>query len=122
MQVDLGLDADPLQHGVRVRRVAHRGRRERQQVLAAQLDGLPAGVGDGGDQRVRALVLEPSVADVLGQPQGGLGGVGRRRVPASLGIDHQEMDGVRADVEHTESHGGESSGGPNSRDRQASSL
>jgi hypothetical protein len=104
LQVDLGLVADPLEHGGRVGGVAHRGGRERQQVLAPELEGLDARLGHGIDERVGTLVAEPSVADVLGQPQGGLGGVGRRRVPAALGVDHQQVHGVRTDVEHTESH------------------
>ena len=47
--------------------------------------------------------------DRLGQSQRGLGRTHRRRMPAAVGIDHQQMNRVAAHVEHAQSHGTQTS-------------
>ena len=52
------------------------------------------GLGD------RAVVVE-----VLGEPQRLLVGVRRQRRRAAVGVDHEQVAGVGADVEDAEAHG-----------------
>ena len=47
----------------------------------------------------------PSSPDVLGQPQDRPVVVHGRGVRAGVGVDHQQVHGVRADVQHSEPHG-----------------
>ena len=47
-------------------------------------------------------VTAPSVVEVLGEPQRLLVGVGRHRRGAAVRVDHEQVHGVGADVEHSE--------------------
>ncbi len=104
--VDAGALAHRAQHLVGVHGVAHRRGGERQHLLAALVVGdverLGGEVDEGVDagRRDRAVVVE-----VLGEPERLLVGEGRERRGAVVGVDHQQVAGVRADVEHAEPHG-----------------
>ncbi len=64
-----------------------------------------AGVGDRGDERVRARVGQPAVrADLLGQAQHRLLRVRGPRVRTEVGVDHEQVNGVGTDVENSEAH------------------
>ena len=55
----------------------------------------------------RPRLSAPSRADLLGQPQHRLLRVRRPRVRAVVGVDHQQVHRVGADIEHTQPHGEE---------------
>ena len=106
LQVDAGLVRDPLEHRGAVAGVAHGRRREREQFVAAERLRLPARVRDGAHERVRALACS-----------GRRGGRSARRACSSLlslccgvgcgaavGVDDEQVHGVRPDIQHTEPH------------------
>ena len=97
---------DVVEHLVAVGGVAHRRGREAEHVLAALVLGDHDGVGDERGQRVDPAsgVTAPSV-EVLGEPQRLLVGVRRQRRRAAVGVDHEQVAGVGADVEHAQAHG-----------------
>ena len=88
-----------------VDRIAYGGGREGEHLRAAPVLGQAEGVCGEAGQRVdadlghRALLIE-----VLGESQRLLVGVRRQRRGTSMRIDHEEVTGVGADVEHTQTH------------------
>ena len=96
-----GLALDAGEHVFGVLRVAHRRGRECHQ-LGASRTGCDLGeFVDRADQPVGAATGQfAGLVDRLGEPQRGLGGAHRGRVPAAAGIDHQQMNGIAAHVEH----------------------
>jgi hypothetical protein len=93
--------ADPLQHLHAVAGLTDGGGDQGQHLVAALLPGLLARLADGPEQRLLPLLGEHVVvADVLGQAQQPAVVVLRRRVAAAMGVDHEQVHGVRADVQH----------------------
>ena len=84
-------------------------------VLRALVLGDDDGVGDELGQRLDPALGDLAVLEVLGQPQRLLVGVRRQRGRAAVGVDHEEVPGVGADVEDAEAHGAESTGRQPSR-------
>jgi hypothetical protein len=76
------------------------------EVAKASRSSVP-NLGDGLDQRPLARLGQlATTTDLLGQPEGVLLGIGGPWVRAAMRVNHQKMDGVRTDVEHSESHTG----------------
>ena len=91
---------------VAVAGVADRGGREAEDVLAALVLGDPQRLGREGGERVDpGLGHVAGVVEVLGEPQRLLVGVRRQRRGAAVGVDHQQVPGVGADVEDAQAHG-----------------
>ena len=85
-------------------------------LVAALLLRLVARASAPPDQRLLPRLGQPVVvADVLGEPQQGAVVVHRRRVRTAVGVDHEQVDGVRADVQHPEPHAAQSAGRPRPR-------
>ena len=111
LQVDAGALADRSSTSEPVRRLADRRGDEGQQLVAALLLGLVAGLLDRLEQRLLPRLRQHAVVpDVLGEPQQPAVVVHRRRVRAAVGVDHQQVHGVRSDVQHPEPHGAQSAG------------
>ena len=85
--------------------VAHRGGREAEDVLAPLVLGHPQRLGGERGQRVDpGLGDVTAVVEVLGQPQRLLEGVRRQRCGAAVGVHHEQVSGVGADVQHAHAH------------------
>ena len=87
-------------------RVAHRRRGEREQLVAVRVpSACRRGAERRPDQRVGARRGEvAALVDVLGQPQHALPRVLRGRLRAAVGVDDQQVHGVRTDVQHAQPH------------------
>ena len=97
---------------VAVAGVADRGGREAEHVLGTLVLGDDDGVGDEAGQRLDPALGDLAVLEVLGETQRLLVGVRRERGRTAVGIHHQEVSGVGADVEDAEAHGCESTRPP----------
>jgi len=105
LQVDAGLLADPAEHRTPVVGVPDRGGDEGQQLVALAVGRLLLGLLHRGEQGLLPCLGQLAViAHVLGQPEQPPVVVHRRRVRSAVGVDDEQVDGVRADVQHPESH------------------
>ena len=96
---------DLSQHLVGVGGVADRGGGEGEQLLDPLVLGDLERLPDEGTQLLCALLGEDRAAfEVVTQPQFGLVRKDRGRPRAAIGVDHQEVHRVGADVQDTESH------------------
>src|SRR5262245_36380551 len=90
---------------VTVRRVAYRRCGEGQQFLDALVLRHLQRLGDERVELLDALVGQPvAVLEVISEPKLGLMRVRGPRTPAPVCVDDQQVNGVRPDVEHTQSH------------------
>ena len=106
-------------------RVARRGRARRRSCAASRtaevakpsISSQPLSsatttrVGDELGERLDARLGDRAVVvEVLGEPQRLLVGVRRQRGRAAVGVDHQQVPGVGADVEDAQAHGPNATG------------
>ena len=98
--------ADPVEHLQAVRRVADGRGHQRQQLLAALLLGLVARLLDRVEQRFLARLRSCPSSPICSASRSSQPVVVHRgRVRAGVGVDHQQVHGVRSDVQHSEPHG-----------------
>ena len=103
--------ADPGEDLLAVRGLADGARDEGQQLLDALVLGDLEALLDERHEPVGPAVLDPAVVEhVLGEPQVDLVRGGRQRVRAGVGVDDEEMDGVRSHVDDPEPHGSQAYG------------
>ena len=106
IELDVGLVDHRAQHLVGVARLADRRRGERDHRLAPLVLRLHESAADERDERVDSLVGQGTVRrEVLGEPQRLLGRRRRQRWRAPMGVDDEQVGGVRTDVQDGFSHG-----------------
>ena len=106
LQVDAGALADPVEDLQAVRRLADGRGDQRQQLVDALLLRLVAGLLHRLEQRLLPRLRQHVVGpDVLGEPQHRPVVVHRRGVRAAVGVHHEQVHGVRSDVQNPEPHG-----------------
>ena len=105
LEADAGRLLDEGEHVGAVRGLAHGGRGEREQLL--DLGGRTGGdgVGHRGDDGVHTLVADRALGgEVAHEAQHGPVRRLRDGWAAAVGVDDEQVDGVRSDVQHPESH------------------
>ena len=86
-------------------RVAHGRRGEGEHLVAIEFLGLAQRAEARTDQRVGPFQVEiAALVDVFGQSQHALAGQLRGRLRPTVGVDHQQVHGVRTDVEDPKAH------------------
>ena len=102
---DVGLSLDPRQQLIAIDGVADRRGCERQRLLHALVFGDLQGLVHEVAQLLRAVVCQPvGGIEVLTEAELGLVRERRQRPAALVGIDDQQVNGVRSHVKHAESH------------------
>ena len=102
---DARLLPDPLDDRVAVRRLAHRGRGEGEELLDALVLGDLEALAEELDEPHRQVVAdEPVRSEVLGQAQVDLVGERRQGVGAGVRVHDEQVDGVGPDVDDAQPH------------------
>jgi hypothetical protein len=106
LELDPGFGLHPGEHRTDVGGVAHRRGSEGHQVRAAHRGCRVGGGTHGANQVIGTLRGDLSTGvHVLGQPQHRLLRNHRHRVPATVRVHYQQVDGVGTHIEHAEPHG-----------------